>query len=213
MKKILSGLLALAFAAALSAAENKVSTAGWVSLFDGKSLDGWKANESPQTFAVVDGVLVVNGPRSHLFYVGPVANHDFKNFELSLEVMTFPKANSGVYLHTEWQDKGWPAKGYEIQVNNTQKDPKRTAGVYGIKDTLEAPAADNTWFTLVIRVEGKRIVTSVDGKVISDFTEPDTWVPPPQFAGRSLSHGTFALQGHDPESKVHYRNIKVRVLP
>lgn len=202
----------------LTFAENNVLSAqeksdGWHLLFDGKSLDGWKANESPDSFHLADGQIVVKGPRSHLFYVGPVAHHDFKDFELSLEIMTLPLANSGVYFHTEWQDKGWPDKGYEVQVNNSHKDPKRTAGLYGIQNNFAEVAKDNVWFTLTIRVEGKHIVTRVDGKVISDFVEPEGWTPPADFANRRLNHGTFALQGHDPISEVHYRNIKVRLLP
>jgi hypothetical protein len=217
-KNLMLAVLCTLAAAPLIAAEPSTVTApetaaGWHSLFDGESLAGWKANESPATFSVVNGAIQVKGPRSHLFYVGPVANHDFKNFEMSLDVLTKPGANSGVYFHTEWQDSGWPAKGYEVQVNNTQKDPKRTAGLYGIKDNLEAVAKDDAWFTLLIRVEGRRITTSVDGRVVIDFTEPEGWAPPANFAGRKLAHGTFALQGHDPDSEIHYRNIKVRVLP
>ncbi len=194
----------------LTAAE---ADAGWHLLFDGKSLAGWQANEQPQVFTVADGAMVVKGPRSHLFYAGSVANHDFRNFELSIDVMTRPGANSGVYFHTEMQPDGWPAKGYEVQVNNTGKDSKRTAGLYGIKDNIDAVAKDDAWFTMNIKVEGRHITVSVDGKVISDFTEPEGWTPPGNFAGRRLAHGTFALQGHDPDSIVHYRNLKVRLLP
>src|SRR3546814_20859090 len=63
---------------------------GWISLFDGKTLDGWKVNENPETFSVDDGAIVVNGDRSHLFYAGDVNRHDFKNLELNMEVMNFP---------------------------------------------------------------------------------------------------------------------------
>jgi hypothetical protein len=66
---------------------------------------------------------------------------------------------------------------------------------------------------MVVRVEGKRIQTFVNGKQIVDFTEPTPAAPPAKMEGRKLSSGTFALQGHDAESKVKYRNIKVRVLP
>jgi hypothetical protein len=194
----------------LTAAEKK---AGWQLLFDGKSLDGWKASENPGVFTVQDGTLVVFGKRSHLFYTGPVAKADFKNFELSLDIKTFPKANSGVYIHTAYQESGWPDKGYEVQVNNTHKDVKKGAGLYAIKDNAEAPAKDEEWYTMVVKVEGKRIQTFVNGKQIVDFTEPTPAAPPAKMAGRKLSSGTFAIQGHDPESKVMYRNIKVRVLP
>ncbi len=219
MKNKLLFLVALGgLAAKLAASEPNTLTsteaaAGWHLLFDGKSLAGWQAPEKPEVFTVADGQIIVKGPRSHLFYTGPVANHDFKNFELSIDVLTKPKANSGVYFHTEFQPVGWPAKGYEVQVNNSHSDPSRTAGLWGIKANLETVAQDDAWFTMTIRVEGKRIVTSVNGKVVTEFTEPEAWTPPANLAGRKIAHGTFALQGHDPESVIHYRSIKVRLLP
>ena len=222
MQKILS-LLALAAAVltddALAAAPKpntltpEEKSAGWKLLFDGKSLSGWKASENPGVFTVSDGNLVVFGKRSHLFYTGPVNGAKFKNFELQLDIQTFPKANSGVYIHTEYQETGWPDKGYEIQVNNTHKDVKKGAGLYAIQDNLEAPAKDGEWYIMKIRVEGKHIQTFVNGKRIVNFTEPTPPAPPPKMAGRFLSNGTIAIQGHDPESKVLYRNIKIRVLP
>jgi len=220
MKRLLFCLaLPLAFASGrLPAAQPNTLTpaekaAGWQLLFDGHSLTGWKASENQGSFTVQDGVLVAFGKRSHLFYTGPVANAHFRNFELSLEIKTFPKANSGVYFHTQYQETGWPDKGYEVQVNNSHKDVKRGAGLYAIKDNLVAPAKDGEWYTMRIKVEGKRVQTFVNGKQIVDFTEPTPPAPPPKMAGRKLSSGTFAIQGHDPESKVMFRNIKVRVLP
>lgn len=185
----------------------------WINLFDGKSLTGWKASENPDTFQVKDGELVVKGPRAHLYYVGPVMNHSFTNFELEAEIKTFPKANSGVYFHTLWQDGDWPKTGYEIQVNNSHGDPKRTAGLYAIDDNFEAPAKDGEWFTLSIKVEGKRIITKVNGKVIKDYTEPANPPRPKGMEKRLLGQGTFAIQGHDPGSEVHYRKVRVKPLP
>ena len=73
----------------------------------------------------------------------------------------------------------------------------------------EAPVEDDRWFTMSIRVEGKRIVIKVDGKTITDYTEPDDAVAGEDFT-RVLDKGTFALQGHDPDSTVLYRSIRVR---
>lgn len=53
----------------------------WQSLFDGKSLNGWDAEEHGECFKVQDGAIVANGPLARLSYVGPVNKHDFKNFE------------------------------------------------------------------------------------------------------------------------------------
>ncbi len=189
-------------------------SAGWILLIEGKSLAGWKASEKPGTFSVRDGELVVKGPRSHLYYMGAAQPPGgFGNFEFTAEIKTWPKANSGVYFHTAWQEEGWPAQGHEVQVNNSHQDPQRTAGLYNIRKNLEAVAQDGAWFTLRIKVEGKRVITSVDGKVVIDYTEPDDWTPPDEMKGRRIARGTFALQGHDPISEVHYRNIKLRPLP
>jgi hypothetical protein len=209
----LLGVCLLALAICMNAHAAKPKGYNWQPLFDGKTLDGWRASEAPGSFEVRDGAIVVRGPRSHLFYVGAVQAHDFRDFELQLEVMTKPGANSGVYIHTAWQDEGWPAKGYEVQVNNSQSDPKRTGGLYAVKDNFQAPAKDDVWFTMRIRVEGRRIRTFVDDKLIVDYTQPEQPERSADMQGRVLSSGTFALQAHDPGSEVHYRNIKVRVLP
>jgi hypothetical protein len=185
----------------------------WRSLFDGRTLDGWKASESSATFSVRDGAIVVHGRRAHLYYDGPIANHDFRNFELSLEVKTFLSANSGVYFHTQFQETGWPAKGYEVQVNTSHSDPDRTGGLWGVKSNPIALAKDGEWATLIIRVEGKHITTHVNGQLAADYIQEDTPIRKPSLAGRLVGSGTFALQGHDPASEVHYRNIKVRRLP
>ena len=79
------------------------------------------------------------GP-AHLFYVGPVHDHDFKNFHLKAEVMTFPNANCGIYFHTKFQESGWPSQGFECQVNNTHSDPKKTGGLYAVKDVMNVAA-------------------------------------------------------------------------
>ena len=97
----------------------------WTPLFDGKSLAGWKAAENPDSFTTADGAIVFEGPRAHLYYSGEVGsadfkNADFKNFELKIDVMTAPGANSGVYFHTQYQPSGWPGSGFEVQINNTQ---------------------------------------------------------------------------------------------
>jgi len=186
---------------------------GWISLFDGKSLNGWKASENPATFKVEKGMIVVEGPRAHLFYEGPVNNHQFKNFEFKAQVMTTPGSNSGIFFHTQYQEDGWPAKGYEVQVNNTHTDWRKTGSLYAVQDVKEIPAKDNEWFTEHIIVKGKRVVVEVNGKKLVDYTEPDSVSNALGGSGRLISRGTFALQGHDPKSKVYFKDILVKPLP
>ncbi len=188
---------------------------GWISLFDGKTLNGWTANENKDSFKVQDGKIIVNGERSHLFYTGPVMNAKFTNFEWKADIMTLPNSNSGMYFHTQFQDSGWPDKGYEVQVNNSHGDWRRTGGLYAVVDVKEAPAKDNEWFTQHIIVNGKHITIKVNGVVTVDYTEPDSISQTgyPGMPGRKLSSGTFALQGHDPGSTVYFKNIMVKPLP
>lgn len=214
-----SAAVALALSATAHAADMpntltaEESAAGWQLLFDGKSLDHWRASDQPGSFSVKDGAIVVRGPRSHLFYLGPVQQHDFKNFELKVDVMTFPKANSGVYFHTRWQEVGWPELGYEVQVNNSHSDPSRTGGLWGVQDYMKVVSPDHQWFTLTVRVEGKHVTTFVNSEKTADYTEESPLVRKKGLEKRYLASGTFALQGHDPESEAHFRNIKVKVLP
>lgn len=179
-------------------------------IFDGKSMDGWKVNENGDSWKVEDGCLVCKGERSHLFYVGD--EKPFKNFHFKAEVKTTPGSNSGIYFHTKFQDEGWPKFGYECQVNISQGDPKKSSGLYAVKDVFEAPAKDNEWYTQEIIVEGKHVITKVNGKVLVDYTEESDKKAFSNDFERRLGEGTFALQAHDPNSQVFYRNIQVKRL-
>ena len=118
----------LGFVAAMVFGAPAVMAQEWIALQDGKSLAGWQAAERPEAWVVEDGAFVSHGERAHLFYVGKVAKHDFRNFELSAEVMTSPGANSGIYVHTKWQGPGWPVAGYELQVINSNPPAERMNG-------------------------------------------------------------------------------------
>lgn len=193
--------------------KGKKSEKGFISLFDGKSLNGWRVNsENPKSIIVKDGNIVIDGPRAHLFYAGDVEKHNFKNFVLRAQVKTFPKANSGIYFHTKYQDSGWPDAGLEAQVNNTHGDPKKTGGLYAVKDVNPAPAKDGEWFDYEIRVKDKKVTIKINGKVTSSWTEVPNAPHLKSMPGRKLGSGTFALQAHDPKSVIHYRNIRVKPL-
>jgi len=127
--------------------------------------------------------------------------------------MTRPGSNSGIYFHTSYQEKGFPDNGFEVQVNNSHGDWKRTGGLYDIKDTKEVYVKDNVWFTEYIKVEGKHVITKINDIVVTDWTQPDGYVPSEDHPGRIISSGTFCLQGHDPKSVIFFKDIMVRPLP
>jgi hypothetical protein len=189
---------------------------GWTDLFNGHSIAGWKASGNASSWRVEDGLLVGDGPTSHLFHTGA----DLTNFELEVEVLTQPGSNSGVYFHTAFQEQGFPKKGFEVQVNNTAagegnyRERKRTGSLYGIRNVYKQLARDLEWTRLRISVRGKNVQVWVNGLLTVDYTEPTPAVlPPSQETGRFLDKGTFALQCHDAGSQVRYRSIRVRPLP
>ena len=205
MKRLVLCVLLLAFTCVSRADEP-----GWIKMFDGKTLKGWKASENPDQWKVEDGAIVAHGNRSHLFYVGDDETKpaDFKNFHFKADVLTEPHGNSGIYFHTKFQKEGWPEIGHEAQVNQTHGDPVKTGSIYLVKKNLEAPVKDNEWWTYEIIVNGKHIETKVNGKTIVEYDEPADVQ-----GGRKLSSGTFALQAHDPGSTVRYKNLTVKPLP
>ena len=208
MKRILlTGLLALAASVQGFAAE---AEEGFVSIFDGKTFEGWKpAAENEKTWKIEDGAFVTHGERCHLFYVGDPK--PFKDFEFKADVMTEPGANGGIYFHTKYQASGWPKYGFETQVNNTHADWKKTGSLYDVVNVRESAAQDQKWWTQHIIVRGNHVIVKVDGKTVVDYTEPASQKPGTDFTHK-LDEGTFALQAHDPKSTVRYKNIRVKRL-
>jgi hypothetical protein len=194
---------------------NAASKAGqWQSLFNGKTLDGWLASENQGTFTVSNGMIVAHGPRSHLFYTGLVNDANFKNFEFKADVLTTPGSNSGIYFHTQYEETGWPPKGFECQINTTHSDRRKTGGLYLVQDVMDtAPSTDDKWFHYYVRVEDNHVIIQIDGKTTAAWTQPEDWTPPLNMPGRMIGEGTIALQGHDPDSVVYFKNIMVKVPP
>jgi hypothetical protein len=167
---------------------------GFVELFDGKTLAGWKALDNPDSWTVTpEGTIKGKGPASHLFTV-----KEYEHLEFRAEVRTQLKTNSGMYFRTK-MERGFPT-GYEAQVNCSHRDPVKTGSLYNIAKNLQAPHADNEWFVQHIVAQGDRIVIKVNGKVIVDVKN-----------GKHQK-GHIALQQHDPGSVVEYRNLMVKEL-
>ena len=186
----------------------------WVELFNGRNLDGWRPQGKLDSWKVTGGQLCADGPMCHLFYSGPARSGDFKNFELEVEAMARANANSGIYFHTAYQESGWPQQGFEVQINNSQaREIKKTGSIYNLRNIYKQFVPDDAWFKLRIVVRGKNAQVWLDGMLLVDYIEPASLVTLPGMEKeRTLGHGTFALQCHDPQSRVFFRSIRVRPL-
>lgn len=213
MHKLINSLLFSVVFTIVFAAQAIAEESRWYDLFDGKTLEGWRVAEHPDSIRVEKGVIICDGARAHAFYDGGVGKHDFKNFELEAESMLVPGASSGIYFHTEYQEKGFPGKGHELQINNTHRTPKRTGSLYEIVNLDTTKVKDNEWIKLRIVVEAKRIQLFVNGDRAVDYTEPADYQPDAERPGRKIASGTVALQCTDPASTAYFRNIRIRMLP
>ena len=184
---------------------------GFTNLFNGKDLTGWKIGGPAESFSVDQGAIVAHGPASHLYYDGPVNNHMFRNFELRLDVMARNRSNGGVYVMTEYQEKGFPAKGFEIQVNISHTDRIRSGSIYHVMDLSYIPAKDDEWYPMIVAVEGDTITVTLKGNQVARWTQPPDWNGAYDAPGRKIAPGTIAFQAHDPGSTTAYSNIRVRV--
>ncbi len=191
----------------------------WIPLFNGHSLDGWKADAHPHSFRVEDGKIVATGPRAHLFYTGQVEKASFKNFELKVEVLARPGASSGIYFHAPFQSHGGPAKGFKIQIDNVyagegdDRDRRKTGSLYGCRDIYKSMVKDDEWFELHAVVRANQVQIWLNDTLIVDYIESDPPVQSATTPGDAFDRGTFALECHDPHSKVYFRNLRVKPLP
>ena len=200
----------LLFIAVPVAAEDQAKEGGWVRLFNGKDLTGWKVHPSGTgNWKVEDGAIMGSGPASHLF----TERGNFKNFHYRIEAKISDGGNSGQYFRTQF-GPGFP-KGYEAQINSTGRDPIKTGSLYPafnpkltgaarekllVKEQLAKPGE---WFTQEVIVQGNHIVILVNGKKTVDFVDE----------ANTFKEGHFAIQQHDPGSKVWVRKVEVKELP
>jgi hypothetical protein len=213
--RVLPGLLILATLPATRAAD------AWRTLFNGKDLSGWKPNVYPDSWSVVDGAIRARATKesSHLFYVGgrPDGFESFKDFELEVVARSEPNSNGGIFIHTGYSTMSAAqrlSKGYEIQLNSSARERRKTGSLYAIVDLDKSPVDESKWFTVLISVHGKRITVQVDGQKVVDYLEPENVQPPPGRAGRKLdpNGGAIALQAHDPGSTFYFRSVRIRAL-
>lgn len=210
-------LMSLVLASAAARADDRQP------LFNGKDLSGWRANNDPDSFKVVDRVIRIQASgktSAHLFYVGGRTEgiESFKNFELEATVRAEPNANGGIFVHCDMSTRDAAkhlAKGYEVQLNSTAKEKRKTGSLYAVVDLDKSPVDETKWFTVRVVVNGKRITVALDGREVVDYTEPPGVVRPKERAGRlfAADGGGIALQAHDAGSVWYFKDIRVKRLP
>ena len=217
MKRIATLLLALgilvtAQTAVVAQLTEEMKRDGWVAIFDGTTLEGWKPNEpgSSGGFKVENGAIVGFGNKNHLYYVG----EEYQNFELKIDVNINKGGNAGVYVKSQWQDNAWPTTGFELQVNSSHGDPQKTGTIYNIVKIFKAPHGDDEWFTYHIICRGNEIEVKVNDETLYVYVDQSRsrGAEITEQTKRISQSGYIALQQHDPGSIGQFKNIFVKKL-
>jgi hypothetical protein len=201
MKRFWLALCAVCLSVAPAMAQD---SEGFTQLFNGKDLTGWKTHpDDKAVWKVEDGMIVGSGPAGHLF----TERDDYTDFVYRLHVKISDKGNSGQYFRTKFK-KAFPVSGvdgYEAQINSTGGDRVKTGSLYSlgpiVTDILVPP---DTWFVQEVTAKGKHITIKVNDKVTVDR---DIDNPKQLFL-----KGHFAIQQHDPGSKVWIKKVEVKEL-
>lgn len=183
---------------------------GFVLLFDGKTLEGWKGNQD--VFRIQDGALIGGSLKE------PVARNEFlrttkeyEDFELRLQFRLLGQgSNAGVQIRTQEIENHHEVRGYQADMGNgwwgcLYDESRRNRILAGPpteeRDTLVKP---EQWNDYRIRCQGNRIQLWINGKPTVDYHEEDKDIP---------SRGIIAVQIHGgPPSEAHYRSIRIRKL-
>ncbi len=195
------GVDCVSLVAPLDASKDQGS--GWVSLFNGKDLAGWKTHPADSAkWEVKNGVLVGSGP-----YVGHLFSQrdDFKNFHFRVEAKINDAGNGGQYFRTKF-GKSYP-QGYEAQINSTGSDPVKTGSLFNLAPIEKMLVQPDEWFTQEVIADGNHIIILVNGNKVVDFVDQANT----HTTGHLALQHSMRSQGKD--TVVQFRKIEVRQLP
>lgn len=192
-----------------------------IALFDGASLQGWKATGNPQGWTVEDGQILCLAQKGGYLYT----EEQYENYILNLEFKIGPLANSGIFLR--WSDLKDPVNtGIEVQIlDDTDRDVTPTHQCGALYDMVapSRPAMKplGQWNKYVITCDGPLISVELNGHEVASMNVDEYTVPgqnpdgtPNKFkyAWKDMPRrGHIGLQDHN--SPVWFRNIEIQPLP
>lgn len=188
---------------------NYTAANGFIELFDGKTMEGWKSNSD--SWKLQDGTLCSEGTPGNLFYSGNVSEGTFENYILHIEAKALPGSMGGILLNTRYAESGETTRGYKVQINNSQAksgaeyEHRKTGSLYNVRNVYKQLVGDNEWFNLDITVRENHVAIEVNGLKVVDYREP--------ISAALFEPGTFALQSLGADNRIHFRRVAVKPLP
>jgi hypothetical protein len=209
-------VLALVVPARAQVSDPKEKAEGFVPLFNGKTLDGWKQFDGKAVWSADDGMIVCSGKGGG--WLGTSRQYD--NFIVRLEYRLKPAGNSGVYIRAP--DRGHISRvGMEIQLldDNHRSYAKLaphqyTGSIYHVvPPTKRTGKPAGQWNAIEIQADGRRVVVVLNGSKIVD-ADLDRCLLDAAVAkehpGLKRTAGHIGLQSHT--DRVEFRNLRIKAL-
>lgn len=197
--------------------------AGWVLLFDGSTLDGWKTSSGlPSGVPVEQGAINPHGCGGYMM----IHERVWADFELALDFKISKGCNSGVFVRT-FPLKPRPGKdvgfnGIEIAIDDTiTAGYHDTGAVYDlVKPRKNAMKPVGQWNHLVVVCDRALIAVTLNGQDVTRM-DLDQWQTPhrrPDGSGHKFDiayknhprQGYIGLQDHG--APCWFQNIKIRPI-
>ena len=194
-------ILALTFVAGLAAIQPSYTLlaqapGAWVTLFDGRSLAGWKV-VGDANWEVADGVVQATKSSAASFLVTPAP---YTDFQITLDFWVSPEANSGVFIRCEDPKTITTMNAYEVNIFDMRPDPAyRTGGIVNIARPLSMVNTGNRWNTFDISAKGSKFTVLINGEKMVDGAE-------------NADHKTGRIALQYGTGTVKFRNVRIRTL-
>lgn len=170
------------------------AASGWIALFDGESLFGWKANNDVD-WAVEDGTITASEGEPGLL----LTTVPFADFRLHCEFRLEAGGNSGVFLRTVFDPTDPTTDCYEFNLCDTH-EAFPTGSLVGRKATKRSLSTENDeWHTVEVHCEGPNVFGYIDGELVIEYFDKDT---------PDLRSGLIGLQKN--AGRVAFRNVRLR---
>jgi len=204
--KRLSTIAALALGlAALSYAPQASSESGWITLFDGKSLDGF-TKTGDANWRVEDGTIVADKGNGFL-----VTRNDYKDYEIRTEFWVEPDSNSGIFIRCADPNKIGADNCYEVNIWDARPDPSYgTGAIVNVAKVDPMPKAGGKWNTYEITAKGSTLTVVLNGQ--KTVAAQDSKLPNGHIA---LQHGLGNKDANgvaNDKGVVKFRKVEVRPL-
>jgi len=194
---------------------------GWIQLFNGKNLDGWR-HVGPGSMTVENGLIQTHGGMGLLYWTaGPFGNCTIR----VVYKMRDENDNSGVFIRIpiEPREAWMPVHyGYEVQIDNhpelsKEDDYHITGALYSLTKPMSKPGKPGPqWNTMEITLDGPHTVVMLNGEMVTNYTEGDP-VPEKKFdfepwRGRRPLIGWIGLQNHSDNDVVFFKEVAIKPL-